>query len=404
MKADIKAEDRGEIVSLIEPLLLGDGSRHRAALTDLAFDLTQKSAGFRRSLPPSLLTSLATLVRAMNCYYSNLIEGHDTHPVDIERALKNDYSQDAHKRDLQLEAKAHIHVQQWIDEGGLKNGRASSAEGIREIHRRFCASLPEDLLWVEDPATKERHRVVPGELRTRDVQVGRLVPISPGALPRFLERFEDVYGRIGKTESIIATAAAHHRLLWVHPFLDGNGRVARLMSHAMLLDTLDTGAVWSVARGLARNVVEYKMLLANCDLPRRNDLDGRGTLSEEALAEFTRFFLTICIDQVTFMEGLVQPDHLRTRILLWAEEETRLGTLPPKSGSILEAVLYRGELPRGEADTVVGTGSRQARRIVSALVERGVLESESPRAPLRLTFPAALAQRWMPGLFPEKTM
>jgi hypothetical protein len=163
-----------------------------------------------------------------------------------------------------------------------------------------------------------------------------------------------------------------------------------------------TGAVWSVARGLARNVEEYEQLLANCDLPRRNDLDGRGTLSEEALAEFTRFFLTLCIDQVNFMEGLVQPDRLRTRILLWAEEETRLGHLPAKSGSILEAVLYRGELPRGDADAVVGTGERQARRIVSALVDRGVLESESPRAPLRLTFPAALAHRWMPGLFPEK--
>jgi hypothetical protein len=174
------------------------------------------------------------------------------------------------------------------------------------------------------------------------------------------------------------------------------------MSHAMLLDTLDTGAVWSVARGLARNLEEYKQLFANCDLPRRNDLDGRGTLSEEALAEFTRFFLTLCIDQVNFMEGLVQPDRLRTRILLWAEEENRLGHLPAKSGGILEAVLYRGELPRGDADAVVGTGERQARRIVSALVDRGVLESESPRAPLRLTFPAALAHRWMPGLFPEK--
>jgi hypothetical protein len=127
----------------------------------------------------------------------------------------------------------------------------------------------------------------------------------------------------------------------------------------------------------------------NCDLPRRNDLDGRGTLNEEALAEFTRFFLTLCIDQVNVMEGLVHPDRLRTRILLWAEEENRLGHLPAKSGSILEAVLYRGELPRGDADAVVGTGERQARRIVSALVDRGVLESESPRAPLRLTFPAA---------------
>src|ERR1022692_1167165 len=141
MKADMTGEDRGEIVSVMEPLLIGDGSRHRGALTDLALDLTQKSAGFRRSLPPSLLTSLADLVRAMNCYYSNLIEGHDTHPVDIERALKNDYSQDAHKRDLQMEAKAHIAVQQWIDRGGLKGGLGIKAEGIREIHRRFCELL-----------------------------------------------------------------------------------------------------------------------------------------------------------------------------------------------------------------------------------------------------------------------
>src|SRR5580658_293213 len=148
MKADIKAEDRSESPSLMEPFLIGDGSRHRAALTDLALELTQKSAGFRRSLPPSLLTSLADLVRAMNCYYSNLIEGHDTHPVDIERALKNDYSKDARKRDLQLEAKAHITVQKWIDGGGL-TGRAVTSEGIREIHRRFCEELPEDLLWVE---------------------------------------------------------------------------------------------------------------------------------------------------------------------------------------------------------------------------------------------------------------
>ena len=402
MKADIKAADRDEPVTLMEPLLVGSDSRHRAALTDLAFELTQKSAGFRSSLPPSLLVSLATLVRAMNCYYSNLIEGHDTHPIDIERALKNDYSKDTHKRDLQLEAKAHIQVQQWIDSGGLKGERTFREDGICEIHRRFCDLLPEDLLWVEDPVTKERVRVVPGELRQRDVQVGRLVAISPGALPRFLERFENVYGRLGKTETIIGSAAAHHRLLWMHPFLDGNGRVARLMSHAVLLDTLDTGAVWSVARGLARNVQQYKQLLANCDQTRRNDLDGRGTLSEEALAEFTQFFLTVCIDQVTFMESLVQPDRLRTRILLWAEEEIRLGHLPPKSGSILEAVLYRGELPRGDAEAIVGTGARQARRIVSALVEFGVLESDSPRAPLRLTFPATLAQRWMPGLFPEK--
>ncbi len=405
-KPDIKADmsavvDRGDSIGLMSPMRLSEDSHHRAALVDLAIDLTGKSAGFRRSLPIGVVTALADLVRAMNCYYSNLIEGHDTHPIDIERALKNDYSADPQKRNLQLEARAHITVQRWIDEGNV-TGRATSADAIREIHRRFCELLPDELLWVEDPASRERTRVVPGALRQRDVRVGQHIAISPGAIPRFLTEFERSYVRLGKADAILAAAAAHHRLLWIHPFLDGNGRVSWLMSHAMLREALDTGGLWSVSRGLARAVSAYKGHLANCDLPRRNDLDGRGTLSEEALADFTRFFLETCLDQVGFMESLVQPDRLRTRILMWAEEETRLDALPPKAGQVLEAVLYRGELPRGEVSTLLGLTARHARRIVASLFERGVLTSDSSRAPLHLAFPATLASRWMPGLFPER--
>jgi Fic family protein len=401
-KADISpVEDRHEPVTRMEPLLIGSDARQRGDLTDLAVDLAAKSAGFRRSLPSGVSTALADLVRSMNCYYSNLIEGHDTHPIDIERALKNDYSADPRKRDLQLEAKAHIAVQQWIDTGNFR-GQAVTANGISEIHRRFCELLPDELLWVDDPDTHERLRVTPGELRHRDVRVGRHVPISPGAVPRFLAHFEQTYSRAGKTDAILAAAAAHHRLLWIHPFLDGNGRVTRLMSHAMLLDALDTGAVWSAARGLARSESIYKSHLAECDLPRRNDLDGRGNLSEEALASFTRYFLETCIDQITFMEGLMQPDKLRTRILLWAKEEARMNVLPPKAGALLESVLYRGEVPRGDVANILGLTPRHARRIVSDLLGRGVLVASGPRDPLRLAFPAVLASRWMPSLFPEK--
>ncbi len=406
-RADIKADiaavtDRGENVSAMEPMLIGETAKERGELTDLAVDLAARAAGFRRSLPDGVRGALADLVRAMNCYYSNLIEGHDTHPIDIERALKKDYSKDPRQRDLQHEAQAHIAVQQWIDGGGL-TGRTMAMDSIQEIHRRFCDLLPEALLWVENPDTKERLKVVPGELRGRDVKVGHHVSISPGAVPRFLGQFERSFSNLGKTDAILSAAAAHHRLLWIHPFLDGNGRVARLMSHASLLEALDTGGIWSAARGLARNVAAYKGHLANCDLPRRNDLDGRGNLSQETLVAFTRFFLETCIDQIRFMEELVQPDRLRARILLWTEEEIRLDLLPPKSGNILEAVLYRGELPRGDAAQLVATGERQARRIVAALIGKGVLTSESARAPLRLAFPAALAPRWMPGLFPEKS-
>jgi Fic family protein len=102
----------------------------------------------------------------------------------------------------------------------------------------------------------------------RDVKVGRHVPISPVAVPRFLKRFSEVYERLGKTDSILAAAPAHHRVTWIHPFLDGNGRVARLMSHATFLEGLDTGAIWSMARGLARNEVgNYKEHLAASDAP-----------------------------------------------------------------------------------------------------------------------------------------
>ena len=131
-------------------------------------------------------------------------------------------------------------------------------------------------------------------------------------------------------------------------------------------------------------------------------MDGRGNLSEETLADFTRFFLERCIDQVRFMEELMQPDRLRKRILLWAEEEIRADALPTQSGNVLEAVLYRGRLPRGEVAGLLGVSERQGRRIVSALLERGVLAADGPRSPLRLAFPARLAGRWMPGLFPER--
>src|SRR5262245_41043488 len=140
-KSDIKADteavlDRGDSISGMEPLLIAETSRHRGKLNNMAVELAQQSAGFRLSLPYSFLSSLANLVRETNCYYSNLIEGHYTHPVDIERALKNDYSKQSRKRDLQLEAKAHVAVQEWIDGGGL-NRRASKEEGIRETNRRF---------------------------------------------------------------------------------------------------------------------------------------------------------------------------------------------------------------------------------------------------------------------------
>lgn len=392
--------DGGEDVALLEPMRISEEHSARGQLNELVLELTRKSASFRASLPNGLAEPLADYVRSMNCYYSNLIEGHDTHPVDIEKALNNDLSDNPAKRDMQLEAKAHIEVQRWIDEGGL-TGREGTIAAVLEVHRRFTGLLPPDMRWVENPESGEKIPVEPGVMRTRDARVGAHIAISPGALGRFMQRYEERYANLGRFDAILAAGPAHHRLLYIHPFADGNGRVTRLISYAMLLRALESGGLWSIARGLARRANEYKAHLASCDRVRQGDRDGRGNLSEAALVAFTRFFLSTCIDQVDFMSALMEPKRLRHRILAWADEEIRFGRLPERSTRVLDAILFRGTLPRAEVPSAIGQSVRSGTNATNALAKAGIISAAGARADWQLSFPAKLAARITPGLFPE---
>jgi len=383
--------------SRLEPVLPEEG---RKDLEDLATDLVAKSSALAAKLPAVLQASVGDLVRAMNCYYSNLIEGHNTYPVDIDRALAGDFDQDRKKRNLQLEAKAHIEVQRMIDSDKGPSSTVS-VDFILWVHREFCARMPDDLLWVENPDANERIKVVPGELRDRHVKVGRHIPPDPDELKAYLDRFVEAYTakHLSKLRKIIGVAAAHHRLLWIRPFLDGNGRVTRLFSHAWLRELEVGSQLWSVSRGLARSVTEYRNRLIAADEPRRGDLDGRGNLSETALEEFCRFFLSTCVDQLTFMEGLLEPSALLNRIQIWAEEEFRARRIPKGSWPLLREAVLAGEFPRGRAPELTGYEERQARTVLNNLIDAGYLVSESTRSSVKLGLPITVVDRWFPRLY-----
>jgi Fic family protein len=338
----------------------------------------------------------------MNCYYSNLIEGHDTHPRDIDAALEERYSDDAGKRSLQREARAHIEVQRLIDSGHDPDESPTSINYIQWLHREFYRRLPEEMLWVVNPETEQRIQIIPGEFRDGEVKVGRHVPPSANELPGFLGRFEEAYNfdRLPKSKAIIAIAASHHRFLWIHPFFDGNGRVARLMAHAMMLRSEVGCSLWSVSRGLARNSVDYKSKLMEADSARAGDLDGRGALSANALERFCEFFLSKAIDQVEFMEGLLQPSELLRRMKLYVDDEVSANRLPPRSMSLLREAFIAGELERGRAPEITGYQERRGREILSKLLSKGLLVSQGPRAPVRLGFPLDVVERWFPQLYP----
>ena len=389
-------------ISWMEPMLPSDGNK---ASEDLAFDLVANANALAGQIHPIVTESVGDLVRSMNCYYSNLIEGHDTHPRDIDRALHKDYSAEPRKRALQLEAVAHIEVQRAIDKSNdLTDAPTSSAYAIW-LHQEFCRRLPDELLWVDDPEQSRRIRLVPGSLRDGEVVVGLHLPPPADALPAFLQRFQQAYSpqNLSKVRQVIAVAAAHHRFLWIHPFYDGNGRVARLMSHASLRRLGVGNSLWSVARGLARNVVDYKSLLMAADSPRRGDLDGRGNLSQSALDEFCLFFLRVSNDQVSYMSSILQPSELLRRMEIYVEDETRAGRLPKGSFPLLREALLAGEFERGLAPSLTGYKERMARSVVSKLLEQGLLTSPSHVARVRLGFPITVVERWFPALYPASS-
>jgi Fic family protein len=371
-------------------------------LSDLAVDLVAKANQLSGQIQWTVRDSIGDLVRSMNCYYSNLIEGHNTHPRDIDAAIDDQYSTDPQRKALQQEAIAHIEVQRLIDSGEDPQVSPMSAEYIRWLHYEFCRRLPPAMLWVEHPTTGTRVEVVPGEFRTGDVEVGRHVPPAADELEAFLARFEQAYDvqRLSRTQQIIAIAAAHHRFLWIHPFYDGNGRVARLQSHALLLRSGVGSSVWSVARGLARSAADYKAKLAAADAPRQGNFDGRGARSAAGLEAFCGFFLQTCIDQVTFMESLLQPGELLRRMKLYADDEEAAGRLPARSMSLMREALLMGEVPRGQAPEITGYQERRGREILSTLLQKGLLVSKGPRAPVRLGFPLDVVERWFPRLYP----
>ena len=393
-----------EAPTRIEPARLEEPPE---AIVNVIAELSSASAVLGARLHPATAASLSDVVRQMNCYYSNLIEGHYTRPRDIERALAGDLDREEDRRNLQIEAAAHVHVQEKIDRLAAEDRlpEPASRAFIRWLHAEFYRNAPEAMLIVKSDRTT--FRMAPGEWRSvpeHDVTVGRHIPPSSSKIEPFMAHFEWRYRfeRMGSATRILAMAAAHHRLNYIHPFPDGNGRVSRLMSHAMALSAgIGAHGLWSVSRGLARGLEsrqEYKMRLDHADTPRQGDLDGRGNLSQRALVDFTLWFLTVCLDQMTFMTKLFDLDNLDSRLTRHVE---RSDSLRPEAARLLKEVLIRGQIERGEASRITGLPERTARRVLRDVVDEGLLASATPKGPVSLRFPVDALEGLFPRLYPE---
>jgi Fic family protein len=343
----------------------------------------------------------------MNSYYSNLIEGHKTLPRDIERAMRDDWSEREDDRRNQLLSVAHIRA-----ETAMRRRLAEQPETgtfkpdfIQWIHREFYQSLPQEE-WFTTSLSGKRHPLEPGKFRDHNVNVGRHSPPDYEVLGDFMQRFAAFYSdpSIPATDRLIALAAAHHRLAWIHPFGDGNGRVARLQSQAAMIRCgLDAEGLWTLSRGLARARPSYFQHLQAADQGRTNDFDGRGNLSDAGLSHFCRFFLERVLDQIDFMTGLISPFKLLDRI----ESHLRFtrvdldGKMRGHLARLLKALCLEGETARGAVPSILGLKGTASRVIIRRALDEGLVASSSEKGPLRIAFPSQVVDSYFPQLFTD---
>jgi Fic family protein len=381
----------------MEPLVVHDSRPLYAPLVGLAHELSEASARLDAAIVPATARGLSELVAGMNCYYSNLIEGHHTLPLEIARAQSK---LSPEQKDLKSLAVAHIEADRWAKQ--QKIDRQLIQPVMLEIHRRFCELLPEAMLMLKDGSL-----MVPGETRKQEVSSGIHVAPKAARLQDFLDRYATFYGQrlewatkggISKLDGIITAFAAHHRLAWIHPFPDGNGRVARILLDAMLRTAGTNGAsLWSISRGFAKSE-GYKSALAQADQPRMGDLDGRGNLSEQHLAGFCSYALKTGIDQALYMARMFSLETFKQRVEGYFHR-VRFD-LKPESAYLYLHAFTSGEFERMEAGRITGLPERTARDVLSKLLDEGLLCSDSPKGKVRVGFPVQALGSLLPNLYP----
>ncbi|EOF7683782.1 Fic family protein [Pseudomonas aeruginosa] len=350
---------------------------------------------------PETAKRLGKLMRLTNSYYSNLIEGQYTEPAELSTRIKR-----REAKQLGLLAVEHIEAQGAL-ERLMAQQKASinwidmfSLHLVKSIHRRLFKGAREDALRVS-----EDRLMTPGQLRDepqQNVMVGGHYAPAWESVTPMLQRLQHVYGGMKDPRSqLLASLASHHRLAYVHPFEDGNGRVVRMITHLQLVKLGIASPLWSISRGLARKQDEYYARLKAADQPRRGDLDGRGQLTQAGLIEFVRFMLGVCKDQMEYTRDALSMQALRDRLETIVRYERRFtdAGVKPEAARALHLLIIQGVVSRADFKVYLGLHDKTAANQLKELIGLGVVEAPSPKSrELYPGFPVWFAQLVFPDL------
>lgn len=397
----------------IEPVIPGNSDL--VSLLELASDLRSACDKLLPQVGREARVTLKTLLRAMNSYYTNKIEGQHTYPADLEDALKSKFSVVSEIKRKQQLAIAHMQVEAEFEILCKSESWAHlfSPAWIHQIHQCLYSKLDPESLHIYDENGQLRETMVPGQIRAGWVKVGAHTAPAPEEVPELLEHFHFRYKENrSETMKLIAAGCAMHRLSWIHPYPDGNGRVSRLQNHLVLSHMGLTEGLWSPMRGLARRQTDYYQALHQADLGRLNASDGRGNLSAKGLSDYVKFWLEISLDQVRFMSEMLSLESIKERYVSLALQflfdygqgailHHRSIVKPELLGGALYELFKHGRLERGTFKAIINCSERTASRVLSKLIDQGLVVSPSRVGHLEPGFPFFCLRFLFPGLWPE---
>jgi Fic family protein len=372
-------------------------------LDQLIVNVISSSASLGKGIHPLILEEIARFLLKVNSYYTNAMEGNPSKLRNIENALNKKFATDKKARNFQMEHVAHIEVQEAMIQRLREDPDLSicSESFLCWIHEQFIIRLPEEMRF----ATTESGKLVPiepGQVRIQGITVGRHdAPETQKKIKQFLITFENLLSpeKLVGNQKLLGMASSHHRLLWIHPFAEGNGRVARLFTTAYGQRIgIGDNSLWTVNRTFARNRNEYDNHLALADQPRRNDLDGRGPLSEENLVKFCTFFLKCCEDQITFMGSMLKYPDLNRRYLHCIEGLVKEKQISKSAEKVMGRLILQGEIQRSEIVDICKVKKRRSTEIIRELLDSKIVYSQKAYGPLKLNITVDMATVLFPQL------
>lgn len=379
-------------------------SKTNPEVDQLIVDVIASSATLGKGIHPLILEEVARFMTKVNSYYTNAMEGNPSKLQDIEAALNKKFSRQEAARNFQMEHVAHIQVQQAMISRLRKEAdlRICSREFLCWLHEQFYLNLPADMR-VAKTESGQRVPIEPGQLRDQGITAGaHNAPERKGDIVSSLDKLEEFLSpdKLTGFQKILGMASSHHRLLWIHPFPDGNGRVTRLFTIAYGFRIgVGDNLLWTVTRAFARKRHDYDAHLAMADQPRRNDLDGRGPLSEENLLKFCTFFLECCKDQIRYMGDMLRLEEMERRYRRYCDSLVKEKQISKAGYKVMEKLFLQGKVARAEVLDICHVKQRRATQIIKELLDAKPVRSETTYGDLRLNIAVDMAA----VLFPELT-